>query len=502
MKILIVAMREYFVCSLIDEAISLSEAGHDIYFVYNNCSMGICSYNMSQNTYTCELCRRKMRKAIKLLPKAVKKINIEDFWDKNKEYHYEYNSAQDIKKIEYKNVKVGYAVMSTYISRTRNLQPLINEVSKRYFDLLISAVCGLSDAIERTIDTLQPDKVYLWNGRLIESRPVFDIACAKRLEIVCLDKAVDQNGNNRKGIFINHTPHDINGLQHNCDVLWQDTSLPLEEKISIGKSFYERRRFGLRTNDKVYISGQQKGRMPQNWDNSRRNIVIFNSSEDELAAIGEDFDRLALFDSQYQGIIYILETLKNIPDIRVYLRIHPNLASIPYRYHTELLKLSSKYENLTVIPAADPVSTYDLMESAEKIVVFGSTMGLESAYWGKAVILLAGTYYYQAKLCYVPETKQELKTLLLQTLKPKENIEAIKWGFYLMYMNPTSYTKYVDIDMRWFNVWKYRLREDNYLKLFGSSKLYAIYLYLITRKARKRMTSLVIPIEEDRNVKL
>ena len=501
MKILICAIREYFACSLIDEAISLSKAGHEVYFMYNNCSIGICSYNMSQNTYTCELCRRKMNRAVKLLPNGIKKINIQDFWG-DKKFHYDYNTAQDVKNIEYKNVKVGYAVMSSYITRTRNLAPLINESSRKYFDLLISATCGLTDALERAIQTIHPEKIYLWNARFIESRPVFDLAKANCIELVCIDNAKCHDGTNRKERFINHTPHDIVGMQKRCDELWEKVNLPNEEKVAIGKSFYERRRAGLRTNDKVYIGNQQAGQMPEDWNPKKKNIVIFNSSEDEFAAIGDEYDSKALFRSQYQGIRYIMDSLKGNQDYHVYLRIHPNLSKIPYRYHTELLSLPQKYENLTVIPGTDQISTYTLMDAAEKIVVFGSTMGVEAAYWGKPVILLAGAWYYYSGVCYVPQSHDELKVLLSQSLLPKDNEAAVKWGFYRMYNDPTGHAQYIDIDSEWFNVGKYHLWDEHYLKLFGSSKLYALYLYLVTRKYRKEVRLLEIPMEEDTNADL
>ena len=168
----------------------------------------------------------------------------------------------------------------------------------------------------------------------------------------------------------------------------------------------------------------------------------------------------------------------------------------------ESIRKNGIMQNLTVIPGTDPISTYALMDAAEKIVVFGSTMGVEAAYWGKPVILLAGTWYYYSGVCYVPESIDELKALLFQTLLPKDNKAAIKWGFYRMYNDPAGHAQYIDIDSEWFNVGKYHLWDEHYLKLFGSSKLYAMYLYLVTRKYRKEMKMLEIPKEEDLNAEL
>ena len=502
MKVLFFTNRIHNISLLIDEAISLHKEGHEVYFVYNNCTTKICECNMNQNSYLCEVCHRKLPKTINILPKSIRKIDIKEFWDEAKEFHFEYENVQDIKRIEYKNVKVGYAVMSAYISHSRNCSPLINEESRKYFDLLISTSCHITDALERAINQIVPDRICIGNARFFDSRPAFDLAKAKGFDVVSIDRMNGYDGKSYKDIFVNHTPHDIVGLQNKCDCLWDNASIPTKEKVAIGKSFFEKRRAGLRTNDKVYVSGQQKGRMPQNWDNSKRNIVIFNSSEDEYAAVGKDYEQLSLFDTQYQGIKYIVEALKNVPDVHVYLRIHPNLANVPYRYHTELMKLSNGNKNITVIPATDAISTYDLMEAAEKIVVFGSTMGLESAYWGKPVILLGGAVYYNSDLCYVPKTKEELGNLLTKPLFAKNNYEAIKWGFYMVYRETIDAPRAIDIDSDWFKIWKYRIENVHYLKVFGSSKLYAIYLYFVTRKYRKNYTVIDMPKAEDNNAEL
>lgn len=87
------------------------------------------------------------------------------------------------------------------------------------------------------------------------------------------------------------------------------------------------------------------------------------------------------------------------------MRVHPNLKNVHYQYHLLLYDLSLKYPNITVIGADSDISTYDIMDNAEKVIVFGSTMGLESSYWGKPVILLSGSFYYYMNVCYIPKSK-------------------------------------------------------------------------------------------------
>ena len=39
---------------------------------------------------------------------------------------FNYDGLQEIKNLTYKNVKIGYGALSTYISKTRNLHPAID----------------------------------------------------------------------------------------------------------------------------------------------------------------------------------------------------------------------------------------------------------------------------------------------------------------------------------------------------------------------------------------
>jgi hypothetical protein len=48
---------------------------------------------------------------------------------------------------------------------------------------------------------------------------------------------------------------------------------------------------------------------------------------------------------------------------------------------------------VTFIAAADPVNSYDLLESASVVVVFTSTIGVEAAAKGKVVLTASSSYY-------------------------------------------------------------------------------------------------------------
>ncbi len=482
---------------MLDEATIASKEGNEVYFLYNSCPMGICTINMEVSSYKCKQCKVLIKKGLRLLPKSVHQINLNQYWTQDEDKHFEYKSTDDIKQLEYKSVKIGYAALSSYYTMFRNLNPKIDERFKNYFDRIFAATCHLTDALDKAIKDIQPDRVCFFNARYFEWRPPYDLAMHAGIEAISIEMHGRKGEVYSKTHFVNSTPHSLDTYNERYMKAWNDCPMSEEEKIKIGKDFFERRRNGISAGDVVYTSNQRKGLLPSDWDEQKTNIVIFNSSEDEFAAIGDEYAKLALFKTQYQGIRFIMETLKDKKNVHVYLRVHPNLAKIPYRYHRELMRFSESYDNITVIPGADAVSTYDLMDAAEKVVVFGSTMGLEATYWGKPVILLAGAGYYHSGICYVPKTESELRDMLLAKLAPKNNYEAIRIAFYMLYKDPKEYYKYVDFNFEDTKFLGVPLQNVHYRKLFGSSKLYALYFKILCKFHKRNNTMIDVPTDED-----
>lgn len=490
----------------LDEIIKYQKAGHEIIYLYNDCCYdNLCSANMRADSAECKLCRFDVRHMLKLVPNGVTLVNLNLFWPKKLDVHFQYNNAEELKRIEYKGVKTGYSVLSTYITATRNLAPLIDESTKDYFDRLLLQSCKLTDAFEKILDEYQPDRVCFYNARLLEQRPEYDLARIRNIETYSYEVYAGVGEPFYKTKYINSTPHNISMLHDRYQTLWNETDLPIVEKEKIGKSFFEKKRAGIAVGDRVYIDKQKKGKLPSNWNSKVENIVIFNSSEDEFSALGDEFDKLALFPSQYKGISFIANELKNEKDVHLWLRIHPNLTYIPYRYHTELSKLSERFPNLTVIAGDDDVSSYDLMDAADKVVVFGSTIGLEAAYYHKPVILLAGAIYYYSDICYVPHKKEELQVLLKTKILPaKDMYEAIKIGFYHAYRNPNDLYENIDFNKEDFSFLNRKFVDVfHYLKMFNSHKLYTVVKRLMFKFFfKKNRTSIEIPIKEDYSLEL
>ena len=414
-----------------DEAITLSkDSKNNVHFVYCDGVLDMCMFNQKGSKPLCKLCSACTRKTIRQY--NINALSLQHF-TKDNDKTFEYHTSEELRKIDYRDVHLGLGIISNYISMTRNLAPAINHESKKYFDAHLKQGVRFTDAMYSLINTLKPDVVYSYNPRYEEFRPVFDIC--KSLGISCqITEAVKRDGSWRKVIYDNHLPHDILKRKERREYCWEHYPMTEEEKEELGKSFYTKRRGGKDSGDrKIYVANQREGDAPD-FDESKRNIAIMNSSEDEFAAVGGDWDALKLFKTQYDGIVYLLEHADK--NFHFYLRVHPNLSEIPFKFHTDLYKLEEKYSNITVVPAKSNMSTYTIMEKCEKIICFGSTMGVESSFWGKPALLLGPSYYYYDDVVYIPKSKEELMEMLKTDLKPKNNINLIKYGAYTLDNTP------------------------------------------------------------------
>lgn len=485
-----------FLGELLDEAVKLSkDRGNKVYFL--NCS-GVnkyCMFNQGASKSLCKWCNYCTRKVIKKYD--IEYIPLSDFATKVDYDIFQYNNAEELRYIQYRGAQIGLGIMSTYISLTRNMNPKLDDKARYYFDEHLKQNQNFVDALYNAIEKLSPDCIYSYNGRFEENRAVYDVSRILGLKTVMIEDYTNQeNLKKYKTAFVNALPHTITERSRIYKYCWDNYNLSEEDKKKLGKSFYHKRRNGECSGDvRIYIAGQKEGSAPM-FNSQKINVAIMNSSEDEYAAVGDEWDSLKMFKTQYDGIVYLLQ---NSPEnVHYYLRIHPNLMNICYKYHTQLLELNSKYDNITIIPGDSEFSTYTIMEKCDKVVGFGSTMCIEASYWGKPSILLGPAIFYYDNVCYVPKTPEEVLELILKPLKPIWNDNILKFGACIVNMTPFAIDadtqfKYVDFNFSFHKFIK-RYTSTPFIDFFINEKCTALLIAIV----RELLTdhSFKMPIDE------
>lgn len=421
--------------NILERVKELTLNGHVVNMVYcDDKFTNQCCSNLTANQAICKVCMFYKKNLFQSLPKNVNYIPLSAYKTAlQNEYQLPtISNVEELKRATYKGVKIGYAAFSTYLTLSRNLNPLFDTSFTDYISKTMRICCQYTDVVEEIIKTTQPDVIGCFNSRILYARPIVDLAERMGIKHISYETSYNLKGEHVKVEF-QTTPHNVEENTQIINNLWTSDFLPVEKKKEIATSFFYKRRNSIPSGDKLYVKDQVLGMLPPTWDNSKHNILILNSSEDEYASLGDEFENKSLFPSQLEGIKHLIATFRDHPNLHFYLRVHPNLKNITYQYHLKLYELFNEVNNFTIINPHSPISTYSLIDNCDKVIVFGSTTGPEAVFWQKPTILLSFCVYSLLDICYVPKDTTELHALIENTHLPAKPIDnALKYGYYRM----------------------------------------------------------------------
>lgn len=425
--------------------------GEDVTIIGCGGSISHCEMNLLGSNFICNSCAHSMRNSLNYLKGEYNFFSLSSFNKSgneilpNKKKTLSIYTIKDLKELKYNEFDVGYSVASTYISMTRNHNPLFSKkflkfISHLYFDSMFIYMCSKS-----AIEIIKPDLIKVFNGRLHTSRPIVNIAEKIHIKLEVLE-VVGGIGEKpfKKVKYINSLPHNIENNTSLINDFWDEGD---NNKEMIGKAFFEKRKKGIIAGDKVYIKGQINNLLPDYFDINKKNIAIFISSDDEMASIGKDWEWSFIGGNQLNAIKRILSLMENNNDYYFYVRIHPNLSNIKYSYHTVYHTLENSFRNIKIISADSPISSYALIDACNKVITFGSSIGIEATFWGKPSILIGKAIYMHLNVTYNPTTEDGLFELITdEYLKPKSYYNSLKYGYYIngnngenfIYFNPNQ----------------------------------------------------------------
>lgn len=414
------------------ELIRNHEKSGDTVFVLQ-CSGNLedCHWNKGHSRSKCAECRSRFKKGWNVL-NVGESVSLTHFPvdTLSSSKLPSFDSVEELKQYQYDSEKIGYGVASSLISRYRDHR-FDTHLYRHEIRRALSASVHVYETLKQEFIKNMPDRVYIFNGRIANHLPA--VLLCKRLNIEYYTYEVS-NSLNHYILIKNATIHDKSFAQEKIETLWASGG---KNREKVAKAWLEQLRFRDQKEKLVsFTKHQQKGLLPIGFDPNKQNIAIFNSTIDEYAAI-EGVENPLYRPDETAGVHKILETFEHDDRYMFYLRAHPHMKKISRSKNSQLRDidaLASRFSNLHVIWPAEIIDSYALLDACDKIVTFGSTIGVEAAYWGKPSILAGvhGLYQYLDSV-YVPKTHEELVELLKQDdLPPLPADSALKFIFYLL----------------------------------------------------------------------
>lgn len=451
------------------------EKGDEVYLLKCNGELESCYVNTTNNKLVCNMCKSRLNLGFKKI--GFNQDNIIDVFDKNVNYDVipkSFDNIDELKDFKYDNADLGMAVASTLISKLRDHRFDTKKHKKLVYKNLKASYLVYISVLDK-LKSINPDAFYLFNGRFTDYRPAFRAAEKLGITIYAQERAGTVN---RYMLYKDCFPHDIDFAKNEMDQLWEAGN---DDKETLAKQWFYERRGGKDQAWFSFTKNQVKGSLPDTFDKEKTNVVIFNSSEDEFAAI-QGWEN-PIYKDQNDGIRKIAQSLSEYPDINLHIRVHPNLGSL---YNTQIKQLkdieSLNIKNLNIIWSDNLIDTYELLDNSHVVLSFGSTIGLEACFWDKPSILLGRSYYEDLGCCYMPKSHEEVIDLIRSDIQPKDKMGALKFSYRYM-KNGIPYKKYKPL-----GITKGEFMGEQ-LKVEPSKKLeYALYkIYLEMNRTKRKL---------------
>ncbi|MCH2181948.1 MAG: hypothetical protein MK108_08080 [Mariniblastus sp.] len=395
------------------------DQGHAVEFISCYGKLANCDFNLDREPARCEDCIGRRQAGFSLLQGGIQETELATsavdlalprFKDLN-----------DLRDFHVDHFDIGYAVLSSLVSASRNPEPDLEQwqpLLERLFQSSLSTYRATLDYLSAS----RPDRVYLFNGRFAAMRAVLRACQSHQVDCFIHERGCDQQ---HYDLFPNYLPHNIEAVHKSLLEYW-DRDDP--ERETIAAQWYLDRQNRVEKNWHSFTKGQVQGRVPDTWDNDQKNITIFCSSEDEFVAVGDQWKN-TIYSNQSEGIQKIVADLwKRFPDFKIYLRVHPNMKDANPQSKQKILGIRSP--NLTIIPSEATIDTYEMVRQSDVVITFGSSVGIESVFWGTPSILLGPSFYQGLGGVYAPSSHSDAMALLSKTLEPGDRQAALIYGYW------------------------------------------------------------------------
>lgn len=417
--------------------------GDELTLMGCNAELPVCDVNWKNETSRCISCMAKRNTGLGLLSKKVQFVPLTDQTAQDKKdmsaLHFGQRDMDALLSYEADGWDLGNGVISSLISWIRNPTPDLNKYGSEIDDMLRTGFM-VHRRVLRYLQENKFDRVYLFNGRFAPLRAVLR-ACQKT-KVECYIHELGPSFE-MYDIYENSTPHDLDYVEIRMDKMWKAADPVEREKI--GRAFYEERAsVGGKIAERNYILGQESGLLPEGWDSTKQNIVLYNSSEDEYVAVSNQWSN-PLYPSQLDAIDMMIESLKKdpIPNTQLYLRAHPHLKGTKNKWMDRMYALDPDY--ITIIPPEAKIHSYDLMKAADKVLTWASTVGIEAAYFQTPTIAAGPSYYRNLGSTHNPTSHEEVMRMFREPLEPMPIEGALIYGhyqnakgFHFKYYKPTK----------------------------------------------------------------
>lgn len=403
------------------------EAGDHVYILSCEGALASCPANASHDATACRMCRRQTNHSLSILAKK----NVSRLTLSLPRIHLtipQFRSIPELVTLVVDGVPLGALVASQLVDDHRDCYLDLAALRDRVTTLVANGLALYRESTD-IIRKHRIDKVYVWNGRRCSDGPVAYAA-------INLGIPVESHiwGGNDHSLQTLAAPmvHDL-PANHRAIIETYDAYVRQrgpEAAHAIADACYSELRYGKARYPGFVSFAERFDRSAVPARDGRKRIVIFPSSAWEYYALPGYAG--GCYPSHYEGLRALLAEKSISGDCECIVRWHPNLTSCgPGEREVVDRIIVETGSQATHYAPESPIDSYALLETADVVVTFGSTIGIESTYYGRPSVMLGRCLYQGLGSCYEPATHEEAVALIRQPLKPLPRLGALQYGLYI-----------------------------------------------------------------------
>jgi hypothetical protein len=255
------------------------------------------------------------------------------------------------------------------------------------------------------LQTHRPEVVLVPNGLILEMGIVFRVARTLGIPVVTFEF-----NDQREQIWL---AHNTSIMQQNTDdLVAARCHLPMSEEMYQRLADLENARRGARVWGKSkrlwqYVSSQGAEATRSALALDARPVVLLAAN-----VLGDSLTlgRNLFAASMTEWLTRTVQFFAGRPDVQFVIRVHPGETLVPQaRSMAQVARqaVPSLPEHIHIIGAADKINTYDLIEIADLVLVYTTTVGMEAAMNGRPVVVCGKTHYRGRGFTLDPNTWEE-----------------------------------------------------------------------------------------------
>jgi hypothetical protein len=246
--------------------------------------------------------------------------------------------------------------------------------------------------IEKLIQRRRPDRIILFNGIQAPEQVVRRIAEREGIPYVCTERGYTPNS------FF--AAHNAPATTYPLDGLWErfnDLPLSQAEEARLDRYLLDRRR-SVGDTDPLWQNvreDEEALRQELQIPPGRRIVSVFTNVQGDTALIDRDLG----YSDITEWIDHVIALFRARPDLTLVFRIHPAESRLkrytPRQSYGDYIQQRHPDlpEHIKVIPSSSTLSSYTLAGISDLVLVYASTIGLETTLMGKPTVVSARVHY-------------------------------------------------------------------------------------------------------------